>query len=927
VLRGRKGRAKPVGRPYDRYSDPVSDHAEPQVQRDQPSREPGVVVRLLGPVAVSGPAGTAVVGSRVQQVLLAMLALHPGRLVGVDELMQAAWGDEPPLTVTSALRVHVAHVRRALAAGAAVGSVLQHRGRGYVVDPIAVGCDVLALERLVDRVQALSAQGRHGQALAAWEQGLALWSGRALQGLEDVEALGQEARRLEDLRARVQEEAIEARLLLGHHEAACADATAMVQEAPLRERRTAQLMLALYRTGRQAEALRACRRLRERLLAELGVDPAPEVQRLEGAILRQEPELAWTAAEAPPSRPLTLRPARTAAAVPHALRALVADRVTSLSQDQLRLVRVLAVVRGESDLATLAGATELAAADLAQVLSGTDGLVDVSDDGSVRLRHELFAEALLAELPEQERRRRHADAARGLERAGDDAALAAAAWHRLAAVPEVAALQACRLAARAADVRLAAHDSDAARTLCREALRVQEQHAAPDAVRVDLLTRLTEAEAMRGDFGAAQAAWAEAVERARRLADAERFALAVLSRGWARRTVVVEGVDDDLLREALDRLGDRPTALRIRVASALLSEAAVPGRARDVRVLAEEVSRTAPLVGDQRAQVAAFHALHVLLRPSPDAAARADQGRLLLTSASLLGDAYWLGVAELAAAFDAFVVGDVHDVARRLESLRRHSAGARSSRLEWHVALTEATVHRVAGRFSRADRYADTAAVCGAAAGIPDALAAAVVHRFLVDLQVDDVSGHVPLLLAYVADQPGNTLARAAAALALAHAARLDEAATAVDAVLAAVCQNPPDEASTLCLALAAEAVAVLPDAATRARGLRQLLEPYSGQVVVFGQVAAAFGPVDRTLALLYATEGDAARAALLLDAAADLSRRMLARPWELWCGVDRLRLLRFTGQDAEAEQLGARLAGEVRRHGLLGLARSLATD
>lgn len=897
------------------------------MQLDQPSREPGVVVRLLGPVAVTGPAGTAVVGSRVQQVLLAMLAVQPGRLVAVDELVQAAWGEEPPPTVTSALRVHVAHVRRALAAGAADGSVLQHRGGGYVVDPAEVGCDVLMLEQLVDRAQTLSAQGRHAQALSAWQQGLALWSGRAFQGLEDVDALEQQARRLEDLRARAQEEAIEARLFLGQHEAACADATAMVQEAPLRERRTAQLMLALYRAGRQAEALRACRRLRERLVAELAVEPAPVVQRLEGAILRQEPELAWTAAEAAPSRPLTLRSAGTAAAVPHVLRALVVDRVTSLSQDQLRLVRVLAVVQGESDLATLAGATDLAAEDLAQVLSGAEGLVDLSDDGSVRLRHELFVEALLAEMSEQERRRRHADAARGLERAGGDAGLTGAAWHRLAAVPEVSALHACRLAARASDVRLAAHDSDAARTLCREALRVQERHAVPDAVRVDLLTRLTEAEAMRGDLGAAQAAWAEAVELARRIGDAERFALAVLSHGWARRTVVVEGVDGDLLREALDRLGDRPTALRIRVASALLSEAAVPGRAHDAQALAEEVSRTAPLVGDLRAQVVAFHAQHVLLRPSPDAAARVAAGRRLLSAASSLEDAYWLGVAELAAAFDAFAVGDLDDVARRLESLRRHSAAARSPRLEWHLALTEATVHRVAGRLSDADRYADTAAVCGAAAGIPDALAAAVVHRFLVDLQVDDLSGHVPLLLDYVADQPGNTLARAAAALALVHAARLEEAATAVEAVLEAVCQKPPDEAFTLCLALTAEAIPVLPDAATRARRVRQLLEPYSGQVVVFGQVAAAFGPVDRTLAVLLEAEGDAARAALLLDAAAGLSRRVLARPWELWCAVDRFRMLRRSGQDVEAERLGRWLAEEVRRHGLPGLARSLVTD
>ena len=250
--------------------------------------------RVLGPLEAIGEAGPAELGGPRQRALLALLLLHANEVVPADRLIDELWPNEPPQTGRAALRVRVSQLRKAVGADAIVT-----RPPGYV---LAVGpdqVDLFRFERLAEEVrralEASEAERARGLALDA----LALWRGPPLADVADLDFGRIEAGRLEELRLAVLERRIEADLALGRHDGVVGELETLAARHPLRERLAEQLMLALYRSGRQAEALGVYQRTRRALVDELGIEPSESLRQLEAAILRQEPSLAAVVAERP----------------------------------------------------------------------------------------------------------------------------------------------------------------------------------------------------------------------------------------------------------------------------------------------------------------------------------------------------------------------------------------------------------------------------------------------------------------------------------------------------------------------------------------------------------------------------------------------------------------------------------------------------
>ncbi len=248
---------------------------------------PGVEVRLLGPIEVAVAGRTVEVASAKQRALLAALALSPGATVSTDRLLTLLWGDDPPSSARMTLRSLVYRLRRMLADGGGedAPSRLLARGTGYVLDLDPDAVDAVRFEREAATVD--------GDSLAG---ALDLWRGPALGGDAGSPALEAVARRLEELRLATVEKLVEAELAAGRPAEAAARLEVHVAEHPLRERAWGQLMVALYRLGRQNEALAAYQRIRTILADELGIEPNPELRDLESAVLQQRPSLLGPAA-------------------------------------------------------------------------------------------------------------------------------------------------------------------------------------------------------------------------------------------------------------------------------------------------------------------------------------------------------------------------------------------------------------------------------------------------------------------------------------------------------------------------------------------------------------------------------------------------------------------------------------------------------
>lgn len=238
--------------------------------------------RVLGPLEVTAGGGRVELGGVKQRSLLAVLLLHANQVVSRDHLVDALWGANPPITCNKSIQVYVSRLRKAIG-----GDRLVTRAPGYLLQVEPAEYDLARFERLAGEAHAAVPE----RAAAALREALGLWRGAPLADLAYEQFAQVEVARLEELRLAALDERIEADLALGAHSQLAGELEALVAAHPLRERFCHQLMLALYRCGRQAEALDAYRATRRALSEQLGLEPTESLRRLEERILRQDPEL------------------------------------------------------------------------------------------------------------------------------------------------------------------------------------------------------------------------------------------------------------------------------------------------------------------------------------------------------------------------------------------------------------------------------------------------------------------------------------------------------------------------------------------------------------------------------------------------------------------------------------------------------------
>jgi YVTN family beta-propeller protein len=242
--------------------------------------------RILGALEVVDDDRPLTLGAPKQRAVLAVLLLHRGEVVSIDRLVDELWGQHPPSSATKAVQVYVSNLRKALGNG-----LLVTRGRGYALEAEGGQLDADQFQARATEGSDALAEGDAQLASARLREALALWRGPALADFAYEPFAQGEAARLEEERLAALEDRIDADLALGRHTALIGELDALVREHPLRERLQAQLMLALYRSGRQADALERYQQARRKLIDELGIEPGRELQELERSILAQDPAL------------------------------------------------------------------------------------------------------------------------------------------------------------------------------------------------------------------------------------------------------------------------------------------------------------------------------------------------------------------------------------------------------------------------------------------------------------------------------------------------------------------------------------------------------------------------------------------------------------------------------------------------------------
>jgi DNA-binding SARP family transcriptional activator/pimeloyl-ACP methyl ester carboxylesterase len=276
----------------------------------QAASSPFAEVRLLGPVELGRRDGSsAAVGSSLERTLLAALAVNAGLVVPTGVLIDALWESTPPPTARHALQVHVSSLRHRLGVRP---SPLEARPSGYVLKLDPGQLDTERFESLAATGRAELASHQAARAADVLEAALAVWRGPAMADVSRDPITETEVARLEDSRRTTEEDRLDAELAAGRSERAASLAEALASAEPLRERRWAQLMLALYRSGRQAEALRRFILVRDMLRDELGIDPSPALQDLHRKVLTHDPGLdlahrpgeagRWAGADTPVTR-------------------------------------------------------------------------------------------------------------------------------------------------------------------------------------------------------------------------------------------------------------------------------------------------------------------------------------------------------------------------------------------------------------------------------------------------------------------------------------------------------------------------------------------------------------------------------------------------------------------------------------------------
>jgi DNA-binding SARP family transcriptional activator len=261
----------------------------------------GLEFKILGPLSVlAGGRGIALGGPR-QRVILAMLVLAADRVVSVESLVEAVWGDRAPATVRTQVAICIAALRKSLKLEGTDDEVIVTIHPGYLLRVAGRHrVDALDFAELVAAAQVTVKAGDNEQAAGLLEEALGLWRGPALEGIPGF-LIEDEAARLQEGKLSAYGDWVQLQLELGRHQALVSELAAVVREHPLRERQRHHLMLALYRTGRRAEAMEVFREGRRHFVEELGLEPGPELVDLHEAILQDAPELtlATPMADAP----------------------------------------------------------------------------------------------------------------------------------------------------------------------------------------------------------------------------------------------------------------------------------------------------------------------------------------------------------------------------------------------------------------------------------------------------------------------------------------------------------------------------------------------------------------------------------------------------------------------------------------------------
>jgi YVTN family beta-propeller protein len=253
--------------------------------------------RILGPVEVRDDGHVVRLGGGKQRAVLALLLLNTNRVVASERMIELLWGERPPATAATALHGHISSLRKALGP-----EVIVTRPPGYVLETAIGELDLERFEWLWAEGREALERGDPARGAERLRAALALWHGEALSDIGFEPFVQAEATRLEGLRLDAVQDRIDADLATGRGPELVGELERLVAAEPLRERLWAQLMLALYRSGRQTEALDAYRRVRRQLVSELGIEPGPELRDLEGRILAHDPALGGGARVLAPLR-------------------------------------------------------------------------------------------------------------------------------------------------------------------------------------------------------------------------------------------------------------------------------------------------------------------------------------------------------------------------------------------------------------------------------------------------------------------------------------------------------------------------------------------------------------------------------------------------------------------------------------------------
>lgn len=325
--------------------------------------------RILGPLEVVGDGGSVQLGGPKQRATLAILLLRANRVVSVDQLADNLYSGAPPVTAVTQVQRQVAALRKALG----VESAIETRAPGYLIHAPPDCLDLARFEQRAGEGGQALARGDAREAADLLRAALGLWRGAPLADLA-FESFAQVAiGRLEEIRLAALEQRIEAELALGRHGELIGELTALVAEYPLREGLSAQLMLALYRSGRQAESLGTYRRTREALVEQFGIEPSPALRGLERAILTQDASLDAEQPSGGRARPAG-EPARAVLVVPSHERRL--DALLAVARPLARLPsRELIIARLVADESEVPGA--------ASALNARTASLDVAVRGAV----------------------------------------------------------------------------------------------------------------------------------------------------------------------------------------------------------------------------------------------------------------------------------------------------------------------------------------------------------------------------------------------------------------------------------------------------------------------------------------------------------------------------------------------------------------